>query len=195
MLLSEVLKEKTKANHDRLEAQMYVKEIFAGTLTCSQYCDLMQINYAATVAIEDDIFSALSDDLQSRLRIETRRKKSALEEDLKALDIQNFLIDNFPKPLYANIAQALGGMYVMEGATLGGNVIARQLKKVTGLSHQPFHFYNVYGSEIGSKWKTFKEILDSCVPSENFDQCVNAANETFDFYQKVALNVANEVNC
>lgn len=193
MLLSEVLKEKTNANHDRLEMQMHVNQIFTRRLSFSQYCELIQINYAVIAAIESDIFSALPDDLQQRLEIENRKKLSFLQKDLDALRLHKTVMAHPQKPLYANTAQALGGMYVMEGATLGGNVIARRLKENPELEDQPFYFYNIYGDEIGSRWKIFKDVLDSSVQLEDFEQAIAKANETFDFYHKVAVNMMSEV--
>ena len=80
-------------------------------------------------------------------------------------------------------------MYVTEGATLGGNVIARRLKETPHLSDQPFHFYTVYGEKTRERWLAFKEILDTRVGPEDFEVCIAKANETFGFYQKTAAEM------
>lgn len=194
MLLSELLKEKTSSDHDRLEKQMYVNQIFARRLSFAQYCDLIHVNFTVISAIEENIFSALPENLQNRLEVEKRKKLPSLEKDVQALQLYKYVMHHPHKPKYSNAPEALGGMYVMEGATLGGNVIVRRLKEIPELKDQSFHFYNVYGESVGDKWLDFKQVLDGTLAPEDFEQCLGKANETFGFYHKVAVNIMNDVS-
>lgn len=193
MKLSQLIKERTEANHDRLEMQMYVNEIFTRRLSYSQYCDLVQVNYAVIAAIEQDIHAALPVELQQQLQTDKRSKLQSLENDLQALSLYKTVMHHPYKPKYTNTAEALGGMYVVEGATLGGNVIARRLKEIPVLAEQPFHFYTVYGDELSNNWLVFKDVLDTKVQPEDFEKCIAKANETFDFYHKLAVNMMSGV--
>jgi heme oxygenase len=44
---------------------------------------------------------------------------------------------------FENEHEALGAMYVIEGSTLGGNVIAKQLSKTEGFDEVTFNFSDV----------------------------------------------------
>lgn len=188
MLTSELLKSGTSSAHHRLEVQMRVKEIFNRTLTYAQYCELIQVNYIVAAAIEADIHQALTGALREELTIETRKKIPALEKDLDVLGLYKTVMHHPNKPGYANAVEALGGMYVLEGATLGGNVIARRLQEIPALQDQPFHFYKVYGEEIRNKWLQFIEVLNR-ETGEDAEACVAKANETFNFYFTIARNM------
>lgn len=56
---------------------------------------------------------------------------------------------------------ALGSMYVLEGAALGGQVIARRVAAQFGLG--PEHgaaFFNGWGSRTGAMWREFQQVLE-----------------------------------
>jgi heme oxygenase (biliverdin-IX-beta and delta-forming) len=59
---------------------------------------------------------------------------------------------DFPAP--AGVAEALGMLYVVEGATLGGNVILKRLRD-NGAVRPEFAFLHPYGSQSGLMWKRF----------------------------------------
>jgi len=51
---------------------------------------------------------------------------------------------------------ALGTLYVTEGATLGGQLISRQLERHLGLCDgRGYAFFQSYGSGIGVMWRRF----------------------------------------
>lgn len=82
-------------------------------------------------------------------------------------------------PTLGNEAEMLGAMYVTEGATLGGRVIARQLERNLGLAdNRGYSFFNCYGDNTGAMWKAFSSTVeDSC--SELPDVAVGSAIRTF----------------
>jgi hypothetical protein len=51
----------------------------------------------------------------------------------------------FSQLSFENEHEALGAMYVIEGSTLGGNVIAKQLSKTEGFDDVTFNFSDVTG--------------------------------------------------
>ena len=58
------------------------------------------------------------------------------------------------------VGEALGMMYVLEGSTLGGRVIRKQVTArggdMTGLS-----FLDPYGDDVGEQWRSFLAVLDA----------------------------------
>jgi heme oxygenase len=60
-------------------------------------------------------------------------------------------------PAVDSLPQALGVHYVLEGATLGGAVIAKLARRELGVSAA---FFGAYGTEVGSRWRAFGEYVE-----------------------------------
>lgn len=63
-------------------------------------------------------------------------------------------------PGLASRAEALGALYVMEGATLGGRVIRRELA-ARGVSLDGLEFLDPYGERAGERWRSFTVVLEA----------------------------------
>ena len=58
------------------------------------------------------------------------------------------------------MSQALGCLYVLEGATLGGQIISRQLEERLAIdAGHGGRFFASYGAAVGEMWQAFGEIL------------------------------------
>ena len=75
--------------------------------------------------------------------------------------------------------QLLGALYVLEGSTLGGQVIARQLAQA-GIPLTTY--FGARGSQTGPLWKQFCQLLaaeaEAATPAEQ-DLIVHSASLTF----------------
>ena len=69
-------------------------------------------------------------------------------------------------------AEALGGLYVLEGSTLGGRAILKELSR-RGASIQGLDFLDPYGSKTAELWRSFLNVLERETAS-----CQAALNET-----------------
>ena len=73
--------------------------------------------------------------------------------------------------------QLLGVMYVLEGSTLGGQVITRQLAQA-GIPLRAY--FTGYGARTGPRWKTFCQLLTEAAPAgPDQDEIVASAALTF----------------
>jgi heme oxygenase len=86
-------------------------------------------------------------------------KAERLRSDLAALGLLSCDIDALPRwpgrPLEAE--DAWGLLYVLEGATLGGQLIARHLVARLGLSgEEELSFFLPYGAAAGAMWRGFR---------------------------------------
>jgi heme oxygenase len=115
-------------------------------------------------AWEAPVFGAL-DTLASELSMADRRKLPLLVRDLDVLGIAPALIVCAPPGDRAfAIPRALGAMYVLEGSTLGGQVIQRQCVEPLGMSpDRGGAFYHGYGARTGPRWKAFGEVIEAHV--------------------------------
>ena len=119
---------------------------------------------------------------------DARLKTPSLEKDLKALGIWDEVKSNAASldaiPSYDTAAKAFGAMYVMEGATLGGQIIKRHLKEHLGLSpDNGGAFFTSYGENVGPMWKSFgASITQFDEETGESDEIVDSAKETFDAF-------------
>ncbi len=177
------LKESTRGQHEALES---VVDVMNRTLSIDEYKDLLIKFYRFYQAVEPRL--PADELLKSGFDIRPRLKSSMLERDLVHLGVKPGSVPPWTGvPQTQNAAQAFGAVYVMEGATLGGQVITRHLHQHLGLTpEQGGAFFNSYGREVGPMWKAFGASVTaySEVHPENDEAIVTAAGETFDSFRK-----------
>ena len=123
-----------------------------------------------------DHWSSLGLDLKERL------KTPSLLQDLKRLHVDIRDIPSAPAPDWIHDeASAMGTFYVMEGSTLGGQVITRHVSAHLQLS--PDHglaFFSSYGDAVGARWKETREaLLRFAEQSSAEDAMIESAKKTF----------------
>ncbi|MBC7446398.1 MAG: biliverdin-producing heme oxygenase [Polaromonas sp.] len=115
-----------------------------------------------------------------------RRKTPRLRQDLLALGDSAASLDRLARcqslPPLASPAQVLGCLYVIEGATLGGQIISRRLASGLGLdATSGAAFFSGYGPQTGSRWKAFCAMLESQAEQHGHHQdMVDSARQTFE---------------
>ncbi|NWE37249.1 biliverdin-producing heme oxygenase, partial [Pseudomonas gingeri] len=110
--------------------------------------------------------------------------------DLHALGLDDPAVAALPRctslPPLDTPAACLGALYVLEGATLGGQILRREMAQRLGLdADNGGAFLNVYGAETGRRWKDFLDYL-SRVPLDAHAKlrAVNAARSTFSCFEQ-----------
>jgi heme oxygenase len=79
----------------------------------------------------------------------------------------------------AGDATLLGSMYVVEGATLGGQVISRSLERSSGFRDgHGYSFFQSYGKATGQQWKSFVALIER-LPEDDAATVIEAAQATF----------------
>jgi heme oxygenase (biliverdin-IX-beta and delta-forming) len=82
-------------------------------------------------------------------------------------------------PVFASVADAVGGAYVLEGSTLGGRVISRHLQQRFGAA-VPRAFLECYGARTGENWQAFRTALGRFADCRETDERVlRGAKATF----------------
>jgi heme oxygenase len=113
-----------------------------------------------------------------------RRKIEWLAKDLRALGIPRQEITDLPLcvqlPALPGVDEALGCLYVLEGSTLGGQIIGRHLQAKLQIGpHNGASFFGSYGDRVGSMWKIFQAALRTRAPADHA-RMINAASQTFE---------------
>lgn len=118
-----------------------------------------------------------------------RMKAPLLARDLIALGHTPESLAALPRcqalPAPAGLAHTLGCMYVLEGATLGGQIISRQIRGALGLTPDGGgSFYTSYGPEVGAMWREFRALLVAvAADTAAEEQMLGGAHATFRAFQ------------
>ncbi|TDX83281.1 biliverdin-producing heme oxygenase [Epilithonimonas xixisoli] len=174
-MISAYLKEQTKQQHDDTEAKLQSQKIFDKSYTLDDYKTLLIHNYKLINRYEPQIQEQLKN--YPELKLDLRSKIESLKTDLNNLNIPTE--NEAPIQNLENEAEAFGALYVMEGSTLGGNVIAKQLKKNPEFEGVEFNYFGVYGENTGPYWQEFKSIIDEKISEENYESCVTGAKKAY----------------
>ncbi len=66
-----------------------------------------------------------------------------------------------------DLAQALGCLYVLEGATLGGQVLSRRSAEPFGFTRaHGCAFFHRYGDQVGPLWQACCSVLNDTLMTE-----------------------------
>jgi heme oxygenase (biliverdin-IX-beta and delta-forming) len=178
MTLLERLKTETRPAHDRIEKAMDLDQRIA---TREGYKNLLTRFYGFHSAWEKAAGTVAPD----KAFFESRCKTRLLAKDLGALGMQEDEIIRLPQcdPLMPlpSAPAVLGSMYVVEGSTLGGAIIAREVERRLGLGPETgCAYFRSYGRGIGTMWKQFGSRLLEASSPEADDVILETARKTFD---------------
>ncbi len=116
--------------------------------------------------------------------LEERRKTPLLQQDLTWLAVDTCALPRCHRlPEFSTRASAIGGLYVIEGATLGGRVLLRRYGaslKVTPGSGAAF--LGCYGDQLGERWQATRAVIAAAAAHETVTALVEGAASTFDTF-------------
>lgn len=165
------LRTATRAAHDALEAQPFNQAIQAGTITPALVSRMLEKMHGFLLPYEACL---RQHHFAPAWEIERRQRAHLIAEDLGPAVAELPICGALP-PLDTE-AQVLGALYVLEGSTLGGQVIARQLAKA-GVPLQAYFRGN--GDATGPLWKSFCQLLTDAATDDNSPEIVESARLTF----------------
>lgn len=122
------------------------------------------------------------------LGIVTRSRAPLIRADLAALGGSGTAPAAAPE--IGSLGRALGWHYVLEGSTLGGKTIHRELAR-RGVDARGLGFLNPYGDQAGSRWRAFVEVLDRLhrEGAADGDEIVSGGVDGFDHAAHVLCGV------
>jgi heme oxygenase len=171
------LRRKTRLAHEQIERAVNLEERLSSR---ERYTDLVGRFYGFHGVWEPQAAAIIADPCF----FEGRRKLVLLGRDLKALGMDDEQIASLPLctdpgPMPTR-AEALGSMYVVEGSTLGGTLISRQVETCLGLTATTgCAYFRSYGSEVGRMWQSFRAYLNGALMPHEHGAAVASANGTF----------------
>jgi len=92
-------------------------------------------------------------------------KLPLIESDLQFLGVgEEQLAISIERPVLDSCAAALGALYVLEGATLGGQVIERHVSRAVGVTAcAGGSYFHGHGERTGDMWRAFGGALSAWV--------------------------------
>lgn len=175
------LRQATRAQHEALERQL---PLLDPALSRDSYRDFVSRFFGYYAPLEARLLAAPGWSDIGLAYLE-RRKLPQLERDLRAFGATTDTLAAVPLcrelPDVASSARLLGCLYVIEGATLGGQIITRRLQASLGLTPESgAAFFSGYGAQTGSRWKAFGALLTAYVQrTGGDDEVIASANRTF----------------
>lgn len=169
------LRTATTTQHKELDG---IIQLMGDSVQKSYYSKILELFYGFIKSFEGGLFS--HPEWKSILpQIENRKKLEKLKADLHQLGIaaESLPVNSNPPPT-SNFSEALGVMYVLEGSTLGGQMMTQHLsKKFPELAH---NYMRGYGSDTGKMWQQFLSALEKADLTKAQEQEMEkAARATF----------------
>ncbi|MFT4174124.1 MAG: biliverdin-producing heme oxygenase [Rhodocyclaceae bacterium] len=172
------LRQETADAHRSLENAL---DLLQSDITWNRYLRLLGAFHDFLQPFEQALVGALPNSLHGMAA--ARRHAWRARADLETLTGHPYAATPCPHmPTIPHSPAALGCMYVIEGSTLGGQIIAPHLCRrfaERGVSAaRGAQYFGGYGADNGRMWRTFREALDQ-VPAVLHDDTVRAASATF----------------
>jgi heme oxygenase len=169
------LRRETEADHLAVEGSVPLMD---EGLDTAQYVRCLRRIHGVVAAWEDRAAEIAPEWLQAKLA--ARQRTSLLERDLTWFGAT---CEGDPRPALPAMDTGpalLGTMYVMEGSTLGGQLIARHVEAKLHLSEGlGDSYFRGHGDRTGQMWKEFCEVLTTRVEDDRTDEAVTAAKAMF----------------
>ena len=172
------LRQATAAAHAALEATALMRAVTEGVPGEAAYVAYLRGHWCVHAALEP----LLAERLPSAWTSGRLAKTAWLEADLRALGA---MVPAEPaRPgILENHNQALGALYVLEGATLGLGVVGRRLAATHPARQGAGRFMAAYGNESAARWSAFMQLLAAQEPAGLPAACA-AAEATFGLFQR-----------
>ncbi|WP_291430723.1 biliverdin-producing heme oxygenase [Deinococcus sp.] len=181
------LKTRTRVQHEQAEASL---DLMNPHLTRERYAQLLRHLWTLYVPLEDRLGTLLGPSGRAALDWQARLKRPLLERDLR--DLHSALPEapcssGDTLAFLQAEADAWGAAYVLEGATLGGQLVRRHLGSQLDLGAGGAAFYGSYGELVGPRWKAFGAALEArgaadADPAAFAERAVQSAGQTFGLF-------------
>jgi heme oxygenase len=179
-----LLRQATRSAHDRIERAL---PLFDRSLTRGRYVRVLQAFYGFYAPLEP-LCEREAGPAGVALELTARTKAPLLAADLALLGHTEGDIQALPScralPRVTLPSQAMGVFYVLEGATLGGQIIAQRLRQSLGIAAgSGGAFFAGYGDRTREMWRRFTSHVEGTVGLD-VDTAIAAAIQTFESLER-----------
>jgi heme oxygenase len=178
-MLIEQIRSASLTEHEKLEKTLF--PYLTNLKTKRDYRRLLHAFYGYVMPVQELISQHVNEEMMPD--ISQRRNAALLLQDLVALEDTERprLCTDLPK--INSHEAAMGALYVLEGSTLGGKIIAGMIAEKLG-STEALHFFRGYGEHTGKMWRNFLNILELNHDEKHNRIIVESAGETFTLFER-----------
>ncbi|MEK7434243.1 MAG: biliverdin-producing heme oxygenase [Cyanobacteriota bacterium] len=184
-MIIQKIREKTLQYHDEFTGWAF--KIFNGTISIEEYKNALKVFYGFYKPVEEKM--NVGNDKDFTLDMLKRIKLNLLINDMKNLGITQEEIDKIEcctdLPEMNNQAQLLGCMYVIEGATLGGQLVGGKLEEFLKLDGKGSEFFFSYKENTRPFWKEFMDYINEYSEKTSIeDPIIDSSHEMYMKFNK-----------
>jgi heme oxygenase len=179
------LKAGTVEQHSAIERIM---PFFKNDFSLEAYIRVLKAFLGFFEPVERELRSVATRD-SFGFNIDRRQRSNLLRTDLLALGVTPAEMALIPRcdhlPRLENVDDGLGCLYVLEGSTLGGQLIAREVQTRFGVEEKTgAGFFHGYGSQTGVKWREFcTSVRIYAAGGKSQSAIVHSARSTFELLE------------
>ena len=172
MSLHTQLKLATQMWHRTIEKNTLIRKLTTKQIQLHEYRSILEKLYGFIAPCE----SILLNTRDYQYLLQNRSKTPLLHQDLLALGSTEQSLTKLPLcqniPRFTTLGSGLGYLYVIEGSTLGSQIITHCIQNNLALSPElGLRYFYGYGPQTKWQWQTFCDML------KKFDNCESIKND------------------
>ena len=182
--IRDVLRQATSETHRRLDAHVAFKPLLDGSISAPAYLRLLELFYGFHRPLEDALCASARD--RGDPIMTGRERAHLISADLKqmgrsAADIAALPLCTIQSQL-SEVGRFWGCLYVREGATLGGRLLAKRLNHLFG-EHMEGRQFLTGRPNDPAEWRLFCAEINTTRQGVNPDAMIAGAQETFQTFE------------
>lgn len=180
------LRDETRTLHVELENSI---NLLKPQAQFEDYIRFLIKMYGFVVPIEQKLIKYEPVFQKYNINLSNRSRQQKLYEDLVELGVNNIseLRISSNLPIVSNFDRAWGVLYVLEGSTLGSQILLKSLTQIEKLQNKHgFRYLQLYGDEVGGQWVSFCKSIDNYCRNKSVNQSeiIAAAQDTFRYLKQ-----------
>lgn len=180
MQTANFLKSYTAEDHQRLDTLVNLDLQLQGHQLKAAYGHLLRVTYRFVDTVEAPLNAYLANEPLIAWDYAINRK-ALIAKDLA--DLGGSLPARALPKRFSDLPEALGFLYVLEGAALGGRVIFKRLSSVPAIaSCCHFHFHAVPTEVLAKRWTLILQCLNAWIDAKAQQTTGQAAKNAFDMF-------------
>lgn len=176
MDLFSTIKVQTKTHHQNVEKVLVAE--FKALKNLEEYATLLKRLYQFYYPLENELQKLIKkSDIPD---IKKRQHHFRLLQDINVIDNSFDKIPTKKNIEIKNLSYAFGVLYVIEGSTLGGQIITKMLVKQLQTNQNVTSYFYSYGNETQDMWSSYKKSVLALENKIDSQEMINGAKDTFD---------------
>lgn len=175
--LMDRLKIETQEQHQYLESLPFFSALMEEKLPFESYVGLLRAMAVVHAVLEHEISLSVNPVISSVWQ-EKMRRLPFLEKDLSFIETKEIgdiaeaancalqLAEKIRLSSRPQSVDLLGCLYVLEGSTLGAQILRPKIAKLFNLRTEGLSYLSSHGSETAARWKKFKQRMNAANISE-----------------------------